>query len=289
MKREDFVAFILTYGRPDRVHTYDSLRFSGYTGRIVLVVSTDDAKLPEYQAKFPGEVEVFSKDEIAETFDEGDNFIGRRAVIVYARNACWEIARRLGVKWFVQLDDDYVKSLGFRYKRDADGVYQNAAQIKRLDRVFELTVAFLEESKALSVAFLQGGDFIGGKEGSAAIAGLKRKCMNSFFCAVSRPFQFFGRLNEDVNLYTAGGRTGMLFFSLPQFAIQQLATQQNKGGMTETYLDQGTYLKSFYSVMFAPSCVHVATMNTTHPRIHHRVRWDAAVPVILPERFRKTA
>lgn len=42
----------------------------------------------------------------------------------------------------------------------------------------------------------------------------------------------------------------------------QMQTQKNAGGMTETYLESGTYLKSFYSVMYAPSCVKLNTMGT---------------------------
>src|SRR5699024_11616996 len=49
---------------------------------------------------------VFSKSEIARTFDEGDNFGDRRA-IVYARNACFELARQIGATHFIELDDDY--------------------------------------------------------------------------------------------------------------------------------------------------------------------------------------
>lgn len=36
--------------------------------------------------------------------------------------------------------------------------------------------------------------------------------------------------------------------------------QKNKGGMSDVYIDKGTYLKSFYSVMFAPSCVKIGLM-----------------------------
>ncbi len=69
--------------------------------------------------------------------------------------------------------------------------------------------------------------------------------------------------------------------------IVQINTQQSSGGMTELYLDGGTYWKSFYSVMLAPSCVTIQEMGEVNRRIHHRVDWANAVPVILREEHRK--
>lgn len=105
MRHNGFVAFILTHGRPDRVLTYEKLRKHGYTGKIYIVCDDEDKTLPEYRKRF-GDVLVFSKSEIAKTFDEGDNFGDRRAII-YARNACFELARQIGATHFIELDDDY--------------------------------------------------------------------------------------------------------------------------------------------------------------------------------------
>ena len=104
--RDDFCAFILTHGRPDRVTTYNTLRKQGYTGKIYVVIDDEDTTADEYRERYGGEVLQFSKSEIAKTFDEGDNFNDRRA-IVYARNACWQLAEQVGCKYFIQLDDDY--------------------------------------------------------------------------------------------------------------------------------------------------------------------------------------
>jgi hypothetical protein len=133
----------------------------------------------------------------------------------------------------------------------------------------------------------QGGDFLGGSASSAASAFTKRKCMNSFICATDRPIRFAGRINEDVNTYVTQGGRGELFFTVLNLGLVQKSTQQNKGGMTELYLDKGTYVKSFYTVMFAPSCVQISSMGHKHRRIHHRVSWRNAVPLILREELKK--
>ena len=57
--------------------------------------------------------------------------------------------------------------------------------------------------------------------------------------------------------------------------------------MSDVYLDAGTYLKSFYTVMVAPSCVVVAMMGDKHMRMHHKINWECAVPKILNQKYRK--
>lgn len=284
MIEKDFIAFILTHGRPDRVYTLRSLRKAGYTGRVVIVLDNEDKTRAEYEKEFLGtEIEVFDKKAISETFDEGDNFQDRRAII-YARNACFEIAKKLGVRYFIELDDDYG---AFQYRFDASANYRPKA-IKTADLVFDAMVRFLKASKCASVAMAQGGDFIGGGTGNFAKSiRLHRKAMNTFVCDAQNPFQFFGRINEDVNLYTCGGRRGIVLFTVPNVSITQKQTQSSAGGMSELYLSSGTYVKSFYSIMYAPSCVKIKDMGPVHRRLHHSVKWSNAVPCIVGEELRK--
>lgn len=281
---DDFCAFILTHGRPDKVYTYDSLMKSGYSGKVYIVIDDEDKTAKQYRKQFGDMVLTFSKSEIAKTFDEGDNFNDRRAII-YARNACFELSKQVGCKYFIQLDDDYMT---FSYKFDKDGVYQER-KILKIDNVLEYLLDFyLSVPNLLSIAFAQNGDFIGGAEGThAKNKKLMRKCMNTFICSTDRPFQFFGRINEDVNTYTNLGNRGGLFFTFNQIAISQKQTQSNSGGMTDLYLDSGTYVKSFYSVMYMPSSVKISLMGSTHKRLHHNVSWRYTVPMIISERHRK--
>ena len=282
----DFAAFILTHGRPDRVHTYTTLRTSGYTGKIYLVIDDEDKTGDEYRKKYGDEVLTFSKAEISKTFDEGDNFNDRRA-IVYARNACYELAKSVGVKHFIQLDDDYV-SFALRY--NSRGEY-GWSRVKKLDEVLEAMMEFYLATGCTSIAMSQGGDHMGGGAGGHTPT-LRRKCMNSFLCTTDKPIGFFGRVNEDVNTYTTLGRRGSLFFTASQAMLVQKQTQSNAGGMTEMYLDSGTYVKSFYSVMYAPSCVKVGGLSNPQAkqnyRIHHAINWHVAVPKIIRENHRKT-
>lgn len=280
--RDDFCAFILTHGRPNKVHTYENIRRSGYTGKVFIVIDDEDKKVDGYREKFGDKVLVFSKAEIEKTFDTGDNFSDRRA-IVYARNACFDLAKQVGCKYFIQLDDDYT-SIGYRF----DNEYRyNWGPIRNLDKVWEAMVEFFEATPFSSIAMAQGGDLIGGEDSTYSVS-IKpmRKVMNSFICSTDRQFQFYGRINDDVNIYTCSQRRGVLFLSTNQVSIGQVMTQQAAGGMTEVYREGGTYVKSFYSVMYAPSCVTVRDMGINR-RIHHQVSWEHCAPKFLSEVHRR--
>ncbi|OJM36007.1 hypothetical protein BK278_09525 [Escherichia coli] len=230
--RDDFCAFILTHGRPDKVLTYRTLRRAGYTGKIFIVVDDEDKTRNQYMAEFGEQVLVFSKADIASRFDEADNFCDRRSIF-YARNACFDLAKLVGCKYFIQLDDDY-HEFQFRVDRNYDQAY---FPIRKLDAILSEMLAYYESIPALSIAMSQGGDFLGDNGGHASW--VKRKAMNSFICSVDRPFSFMGRINEDVNTYTNLGRCGELFMTIGAVQLGQKQTQKNSGGMTELYLDSG--------------------------------------------------
>jgi hypothetical protein len=281
----DFTIFILSHGRPDNMDTYKSLHRAGYTGKVYIIIDNEDKTADKYYQNFGEKVIMFDKAAIAETFDEGDNFGDRRAVI-YARNACFGIARELGVTYFMQLDDDYVD---FRYKTDNQFRSIHREWIRNLDKTIASLVEFYKLIPAKSIAIAQGGDFIGGLEADIDRSiTRRRKCMNTFICSVDRPFQFVGRVNEDVNTYTWYQSLGNLFITFPLVAIQQKETQVNSGGMSEMYLNTGTYIKSFYTVMYYPSGTKVKIMPNYQNRLHHSINWDNTVPCIISEKYKKS-
>lgn len=284
MMRDDFAVMILTHGRADRVYTARSLVKGGYTGKVYIVIDNEDDQRDEYVKRYGQDrVVVFDKEAQMRKCDTMDTF-GKKGVILFARNACFEIARELGLRYFLELDDDYT-SFDMRFPKNGK---LSAKPCRDLDRLFTALIGFLEDSDALTVALSQGGDYIGGLNGKYYGKMLTRKAMNTFFCRTDRPIGFIGTINEDVNTYTTIGSRGERIFSVTQAAIVQKETQQNAGGMTGVYLDNGTYLKSFYTVMTMPSCVSIAMMGSSHRRIHHNVSWVNCVPMILNQKYRKT-
>jgi hypothetical protein len=267
------------------VFTYKTIRNEGYTGPIYLVVDNEDDQVDEYIRRYGEEyVVVFDKGLRAEKTDVADIVPDHRSVI-YARNECFDIARNLGFRYFLELDDDYT-DFEWRYP-DREGRRLSVKPAADLDQLFEYMLEFLDCSGAITVAFAQGGDMIGGVDNGNFRKGLLRKAMNTFFCDVEKPFEFVGRINEDVNMYVLLGSQGKLIFTYAAVMICQKQTQSNAGGWTEVYLERGTYVKSFYSVIVNPSAVKIGEMGDKHKRIHHSINWDRCVPQILNEKWKK--
>lgn len=283
---ETLPIFILSNGRADRIFTLAALKRHGWTGPIFIIVDNEDATVDKYVENFGEEsVIVFDKEKSAGLVDTCDNFEGRRST-AFVRNTFFELASKLGFRYFLQLDDDYAF---FCYTYDTEGRF-NRKPARNLDAAFSEILGFFKglPMRVRSVAIAQGGDFLGGSSGSTAKdLRLRRKAMNSFFCDVERPFSFIGRLNEDVNAYIVAQVTGDVFFTTPLMHLTQHQTQTGAGGMTDAYVALGTYTKSFYTVMLAPSCVAIDIMGTTNPRIHHKINWRCAVPKILTQAYRK--
>jgi len=284
--QNDFAIFILTHGRPTNIKTMATLKKCGYTGRLYLVVDDEDKTLDKYIANFGKDrVVVFNKKEMADQVDEGNNFDERRT-ITHARNACFKIAKDLGIRYFMELDDDYI-SFEYRYVSRC-GEKLKVHYVSNLDAVLGLYLEFYKATGFSSMAFAQGGDFIGGVENKYATKKpLIRKCMNSFICSTDRPFQFIGAMNEDVNTYVTLGSRGVLFGTIPMISLVQTATQSQKNGITDMYLRFGTYCKAFTTVMMHPSSVRISMMNTSNPRIHHLIKWQNTTPMIVSEQYRK--
>lgn len=286
-KNRKSAVFILSHGRPDRVKTVRLLEKGNYTGDWYIVCDDEDETLTEYIEKYKDKVIVFSKEEAKDLFDLMDN-TNEKKVVVYARNYIFKIAEDLELTHFIVLDDDYTDIhyvMLFKIGKE-EMLMKKSKKVKSLDKLFEATFDLLDETNALTIAYAQEGDFIGGIN-SFMKKGFKRKAMNSFFFRTDRKMEFMGRINEDVNAYVFYGIRGELIFTVAFLSISQLLTQTNKGGLTDAYKNLGTYVKSFYTVMLAPSCVKIDAMGVVYPRLHHVIDWEHCVPKIISERYKK--
>lgn len=269
--RNDFCIFILSHKRPNDVKTLHTLKHCGYSGNWYIILDDEDDTYDQYCKNFgKDKILLFNKKEVVKTFDIMDNF-EKWSAAVYARNACFDIARNLGYKYFAEYDDDYycftIRTL------------EGAVAIKNIDILFDAILEFYENTPITTVALCQGGDHVGGYKGLQ----YKRKAMNSFICSVDRPFKFIGTINEDANAYAYYGMQGYIFLTIMNIQLDQTDTQQNDGGITDTYINLGTYVKSFYTVMVAPSCTSIKQFFTKYMRLHHRINPNTAYPKILRE------
>lgn len=282
MLKDDECIFIISYNRPKSIHTLKALDEGNVKGKIYIVVSDDDPSLQKYMKNYQDDIIVFNKKEIASSFDICDNFDGMIGS-VFPRNALNNIAKRLGVKRYCVLDDDYDR---FSYRR-CFGDILKGFKCCNLGIILEYCFKYLEKTPQIDCfSFAQDGDFIGGADSFSSIGG-KRKIMNVFFCQTDKPIKYIGRMNEDVNTYLYYGQRGKLFFTINDISTHQKASQSQDGGMTDLYIDLGTYIKSFYSVIVAPSMVKVNTIGIQNPRIHHKISWEKVCPKLIREIYKK--
>ena len=285
MKHNNFIIFILSHGRVGNVKTIKTLKKAGYTGKVVLIIDNEDEQEQDYKRIYgKNNVYVFDKVEAMKDCDTMDNF-EKHNIVLYARNKCWDIAKELGYKYFLVLDDDYT-SFEYRFVKDKRLVVR---PVKTFDEICDIMLDFLDVTKAYTVAFAQGGDLIGGKDNKRFYEKIVRKAMNSFFCRTDRPFKFLGTINEDTNAYCLYGTKGKLFLTYMDISLTQTQTQKSDKGLTEIYLDLGTYVKSFYSVMCCPSCVTINMMggSKNNMRLHHNIAWNNCTPKIISDKYKK--
>jgi hypothetical protein len=285
--RDDFCVFILTNGRPDRVYTYNTLMRAGYTGKVFIVIDDEDKTAGEYRKRYAAKVLQFCKADMDRLIDTGDNFDKRNSTI-WPRASFWQLADQVGCKYFLQLDDDYTN---FQYYFDGQGNHKYKAVFKTIDQMLEAMIEYYESIPAVTIAMAQGGDFIGGAGEGKNQCSLRRKAMNVLFCSTDRKWMMCGRRNEDVNAYVLGNLRGHLFLTVMQAKITQVQSQHNQGIITESYLESGTYVKSFYTVMYAPSCVKIGMMGDPRAgasRIHHKINWHNCAPKIMREKWKKS-
>lgn len=282
--RDNFIAFILTHGRADNVMTYKTARKAGYTGRIVLVLDDEDEQIEQYFAIYGKEnCYVFNKQKYIDTCDA--ILKGDPRCILYARNACFDIAQELGYEYFIELDDDYVR-MSFTFTNTGKVKQRSINDLNFIWR--RMLEYFISCPRMACIAMAQRGDFVGGAANNMLKQiGSKRKAMNTMICSVSRRFEFKGRYNDDVNTYVRLSQQGYIFLTLVQVAINQEQSQKSAGGMTEVYKADGTYSKSFSSVVVCPSAVKLAMMGWKEKRLHHNVDWKYVAPKIINAKYKK--
>lgn len=284
MVRDDFAVFILSHGRASNVRTYKMLKKHNYSGKLFIVVDTEDDQIDDYIKNYGKEhVIVFNKDDVDGTFDIMDNFDGRQ-VPVYARNYLFTLAKQLGLNYFLELEDDY-NQIRSR-KVDNDGILRTY-HFDCFDDLIEPMIEFLELSKATTICWAQTGDLIGGKDSSVYKNPISRKAMQTFFCKVDNPFYFIGRFNDDVNMYVTLGNRGNLVMSIRDVTVDQECTQVNSGGIKDMYLRYGTYVKSFYTVLLHPSGVKIGVIGDRYLRIHHNINPEHTYVKIISSRYKK--
>jgi len=279
--KNNYAVFILTNRRANSIITINTLRRCNYTGKIFLVIDDEDPQADEYFRIYGEQVVQFCKRDYdwVDTFDN----IPNRNTVVFARNAVYDLAEKLGYEYFIVLEDDYKT---FEFRIDANGMYKYS-MVENLDELFDLLLDYYINSSLYCLGLAQGGDYIGGRKNNIHRSLRRRKVMNFFVLSTKRRMYFNGRMNDDLNGSIETQKEGKPCITFAHALITQQTTQQRKGGLSDMYKKYGTYVKSFYTIIANPSCCKISYLGENHMRIHHSVKWENAVPMIISPDYKK--
>ena len=276
-----FAVFILSHGRAKTICTYRALRRCGYTGDLYVVIDNEDSDEVEYRRKFGDDIIQFDKRDYVAKTDLGDTDNDRR-IGVFARNFIQDKAKEMGYQYHLQLDDDIH---GFAVRKVIDGKLATTP-IRNMDRVLEAMCQFMDDTPTTALSFGLAMYYVGGPASRQWKQQMLHKTMTTFLMRADHIEYFHMRMNDDITTSALNVSRGMIYYTYMPLMVEVDGTQEQKGGMTDIYVDNGTYRKSFYTVMALPSCSYVATMGLSYERIHHEVRWANCAPKVLSEGYR---
>lgn len=222
--RDDFAVFILTHGRAKQQKTVKTLKRCGYTGRLYLIVDDEDKELDEYIRLYGSDVITFSKREIEPCFDTMTNK-KEYGSAVYARNASYDIAHSLGIRWIFMCDDD-ISNLQYRVLKNKE---LKSVNIYNIDKLFERMCDIANAGKVCIFGFSQAGAFIGGAN-KTYLSGHQRKVSQAMLYDANNPITFRGVFYEDLIVALDAGTAGRVAMSTMLVSIQSPAMASNGGG-----------------------------------------------------------
>ena len=291
---ENFGVFIISYKRYDilKTHTFKLLKTLKCKYPIYIILSDDDPTIRTYERIYGKEnIIIFNKDEAhkLQQTDLGDTYHSMKSCGSFARNYVFEAAKLKGCRYFLSLDDDFDHLCIRGVMGDALHNYR----VSHVDDNFfeELCEKFIKvlnsQPYLYCIGLSQLGDYIGGLKSGIYKFGYKFKAMGSFFCDTQKEYRYPGRFNDDVCGYITNNIKGRISLILHGFTLSTALTQNVKGGMTEIYRQNGTYLKSLYSSIMLPSVAKLKPMGESIFRMHHLIKYRNDVPKILNEKFSK--
>ena len=277
-----FAVFILTHGRPHNQLTVKSLQDVGYTGDLYLVVDDQDESINEYIAVWGADkVIVFNKDYFIHNTDTGLHTpIPKFAV--FARNAIEHIAKEMGYKTFMMLDDDITK---FRVRLpDGDSLksYQIAGQF---DSIIENSVDYVLNCDIACLGLGFCNLYIGGVGNFNKENPRQRLCAEAFVRNTAHPISWRLNMVEDLITSIDAAISGEVWFQfLPIQCEIKMSEGAVDGGNSDVYRQLGMYRISFMPVIAYPSSNAVrfgkkTWASTTTP--------DKCIPKIISSRYRK--
>lgn len=270
------VILIISHKRP-QCRTVKAIKDAGYNGDWFIVA--DDLDDTNYEELYPDHVVRFDKMAYAEKVDTADNF-GKLTTPVYARNACFDIAKGMGYDCFALLDDD-LTGFVYRYQKGSSLLSKN---IDNLDAVFYAYCDFILSAKVACCGFIPSGRLIGGVGNNIVRERIYYNPTNAYIINTHvDQIPFVGTLWEDSIYCYLNNMTGRIVIAaMPIVMSMESPGSMKDGGNKELYQAGNAYIAESYGNMVIPSF-----FRWTNGISGHKFRQD--LPRTLNERWRKNA
>ena len=277
-----FAVFILTHGRPHNQLTVKSLQDVGYTGDLYLVVDDQDESVNEYIAVWGADkIIVFNKDHFIRHTDTGLHTPVPKFA-VFARNAIEHIAKEMGYKTFLMLDDDITK---FRVRLPEGDSLKSFQFNSQFDTIIENSVDYVLNCNIACMGLGFCNLYIGGVENFNKENPRQRLCAEAFIRNTAYPISWRLNMVEDLITSIDAAMNGDVWFQfLPIQCEIKMSEGAVDGGNSDVYRQLGMYRISFMPVIAYPSSNAVrhgkkSWASTTSP--------DKCIPKIISSRYRK--
>ena len=253
---------------------------------VILLYDSNHKELAEDAVRKGWRAEVFDWDATIAKMDSAGwtrHYAAGKKVVAPARLAAYDVARKLGIRMFMELDDDWH---GIQIPSD---ISEQLPSFKRfclkkepeefafkyfkfiVERIFDLVA-----ETGATIAFVQSGEVF-----SADVTKyhFKPKCMNTFILDTEHPMPF-GGFNEDVNVYC---RRNM---DKPCFQVGYLIWSHGGSQLRQGIEYTGTWEKTFATVITNPTGLRLSTFKNpgsgkedmNYTRIHHSVQYEHTQP-----------
>lgn len=269
--------YIMSKGRP-QCHTARTLVKLKYPGDWFIVCGDNDETIEEYKRNWgESKVIVFDWKKYFDRCDFMDNSKSLSGAIP-ARNAIKDIAKNRGEIRHWQFDDDYTH---FRWFDCKTLRWRNLDGNELLDRLQKLA-DFGESIGASNIGFDVATVCANGFDGVKFVLMPRQRVFNCHNLTTEDKLwiEWRGRMNDDLLNSIWAKNHGYLVMSTRNPLCAMSATQQEKGGLTELYKEQGTVTKTAYGVLGHPKAVKLTNFKG---RYHHHVDWKSISPCIVKE------
>lgn len=222
---------------------------------------------------------VFNKKKYAENVDTHINKFGMSSAL-FARNACIDIAKDMGLKFYFVCDDD----IRCTYFKDARTGKMVTTKITNIDAILFRLVAFMENTSIHAVAFADNGAYIGGVNQEVR-KGVKYVLTKFMLYRTSDPVAYESIMWEDQASCYRDLKIGKINFSIMFLSAATPLNEKSAGGCSEMYRQSTDYVNSFMVLMGRPDCVVITPGKGGKCRM--RTKQSALHPMILNEKYQR--